>query len=294
MPDALLLPQLSEIFLHKLCEQQHSPGLYVVATPIGNIFDITIRALHILKNAKCIFAEDTRLSKKLLNFYDIKTQLIACHEHNEDKIVSFIQKNNIYALISDAGTPLISDPGYKLLNWCVGNDINIFPIPGACSVIAGLSASGLPTNCFTFHGFLPKKLNAQKRYLSDIKFAKETMIFFESPKRLLSTLSNMLDIFGDRFCCICRELTKVFEELRRCALSDSVKHFSINKPIGEFVLIVSGAKESHINQNEIFSHLCKLLKTNSLKNSVEEVSTRYCISKNIIYKKAIEIKKEKS
>jgi 16S rRNA (cytidine1402-2'-O)-methyltransferase len=143
----------------KLHDQQHRPGLYVVATPIGNIFDISLRAIYILKKSKYIFAEDTRQSKKLLNFYDIATPLISCHEHNEIgvSITSRIKKNEIYALISDAGTPLISDPGYKITNWCLAQQIDIIPIPGASALVAGLSAAGLPTDSFTFYGFLPPK-----------------------------------------------------------------------------------------------------------------------------------------
>jgi 16S rRNA (cytidine1402-2'-O)-methyltransferase len=292
--DALLSSQTLARTLQKLHGQEHKPGLYVVATPIGNIFDITLRAIYILKTAERVFAEDTRVSKKLFNFYDIKTPLVSCHEHNETdrSVVSLIEGGNIYALISDAGTPLISDPGYRLINWCTANGIDVFPVPGACSPIAGISVAGLPTDTFTFHGFLPPKRGARKMYLDKIKCSPETMIFLESPKRVFHTLVDMLEIFGDRFCCICREITKIFEESRRANLSELVEYFSANKALGELVIIISGDKLKHINENEIIMNLRDLLKFQSPKNAVKEISKKYNARRSLIYKKAIEIKDE--
>ena len=182
--DAFFPPQISDTILRKLYEQQNKTGLYVVATPIGNIFDISLRALYILKKAKCIFAEDTRQSKKLLSFYGINTKLVACHEYNEidDSVTSLIQQDEIYALISDAGTPTISDPGYRIVNWCIENSIDVFPIPGASAFVAGLSVSGLPTDNFAFHGFLPPKLQARKSALENLKSEKMTMILNQDKK----------------------------------------------------------------------------------------------------------------
>ncbi len=266
--------------------------MYLVATPIGNLFDISLRALNILKKSKIIFAEDTRNSRKLLNFYEINTPLVACHEHNEimPVVVEKIEKGEIYSLISDAGTPTISDPGYRLVNWCVENDIEVVPIPGACAFIAGLCGSGLPTDRFTFCGFLPNKQHARRAVLQNVKSKAETLIFLESPKRILASLKDMLEIFGDRHCCVCRELTKLYEEFQRGSLSKVVEYFSENEPAGEFVVIISGNKEKKINEEHIFSELAELLKKFRVKEAVEIIVEQYSVNKKAIYQKALEIK----
>lgn len=297
LSDALLTPQLSEKLNIKLLEQNHKPGLYVVATPIGNILDISLRALGILKMARCVFAEDTRQSRKLFDWYGIKTKLVACHEHNEAdfSVTSLIDEQNIYALISDAGTPVISDPGYKLINWCLQSGIDVFPIPGASAPITALSASGMPSDKFTFLGFLPTKNNARKFFLENLVNKTETLIFFESPNRLLKTLQDMLKIFGDRKCCVCRELTKVFEEFRRDNLSEILKYFSVNKLAGEFVILIAGNvfEEEKKRNTEIFYELNEFLKSKSVKDAVNIISGKYKVNRNSIYKKALELKKEK-
>lgn len=276
-----------------MLEQNHKPGLYVVATPIGNILDISLRALNILKQARYVFAEDTRQSRKLFDWYGIKTKLIACHEYNEmdNSVISLIEKGEIYALISDAGTPAISDPGYKIVNWCLQNEIDIFPVPGACSFVSALSASGMPSDRFIFLGFLPQKEHARKIFLNELTNEIATMIFFESPNRLLNTLKNMREIFGDRHCCICRELTKIFEEFRRGRISDLIKYFSANKPIGEFVILITGCEKQNINNEEsIFAELNEVLRSKSVKESVKFISEKYHVPKNTVYKKALELK----
>jgi 16S rRNA (cytidine1402-2'-O)-methyltransferase len=294
--DPLLSSALGEKISQKLHDQQHKPGLYVVATPIGNILDISLRALYILKKSKYIFAEDTRQSKKLLNYYEIKTPLIICHEYNEDhpSVVSKIEPNNIYALISDAGTPLISDPGYRIVGWCIKHQIEVFPVPGACAPIAGLSAAGLPTDNFTFHGFLPPKARVRQSRLDSVKDMISTAVFLESPERILDSLQDMLKIFGDRYACICREITKIFEEFRRGNLSELIEYFSKNKPIGEFLVIISGKREISADKDAAFVELSAQLKTETLKNAVKEVFSKYGISKKAIYDKALEIKRENS
>jgi 16S rRNA (cytidine1402-2'-O)-methyltransferase len=276
----------------KLHEQDHKAGLYIVATPIGNLFDITIRAIHILKKSKIIFAEDTRQSKKLLNFYGIKSKLVPCHEHNEvDKsVTSLISNNEIYSLISDAGTPLISDPGYKLVNWCIENNIEVIPSPGACSFVAGLSASGIPTDQFLFFGFLPQKSKARKDVLFALRKQSSPLIFFESPNRILAALTDINEILGNRKCCVCRELTKLFEEFKRDKISELIEYFSkINRPLGEFIIIVSGNKEDNIDEECIFNELDIILKSRTLKDSVKYISQKYNASKKDVYKKALEI-----
>ncbi|MDR2157787.1 MAG: 16S rRNA (cytidine(1402)-2'-O)-methyltransferase [Holosporaceae bacterium] len=288
-------PQLLEKISQKMHDQQHKPGLYVVATPIGNIFDISLRAIHILKKSQYIFAEDTRQSRKLLDFYHIETPTISCHEHNEcgSSVVSKIKNDEIYALISDAGTPLISDPGYKIVNWCLSREINVFPVPGASSIMAGLSAAGLPTDTFTFCGFLPAKSAARRSNLTYLKTAKSTLVFLESPQRLLNTLKDMLEIFEDRRCCICREITKFFEEFKRENLSKLAEYFSENNPVGEFVIIVAGNEGNYVDESAIFSELARLLEKESLKSSVEKIAQKHKFSKKRLYEKALEIKGEK-
>jgi 16S rRNA (cytidine1402-2'-O)-methyltransferase len=294
LSDALLSPVLWEKISQKLHDQQHKPGLYVVATPLGNIFDISFRAVHILKKAKYIFAEDTRQSRKLLNFYGVKTPTTACHEYNEDSpsIVAKIDRNHIYALISDAGTPLISDPGYRIVNWCLEHRIDVFPVPGACAPLAGLSAAGLPTDSFAFYGFLPPKTRARRSSLENMQNAKSTAVFLESPERLLNSLEDMLKILGDRHCCVCREITKIFEEFRRGNLSELIDHFSQNRPKGEFVIIVSGNKEIFVDEDEAFVELSAQLKTETLKNAVGKVFAKHGLSKKAIYSKALEIRRK--
>lgn len=266
--------------------------MYLVATPIGNLFDISLRALNILNKSKVIFAEDTRNSRKLLNFYEIDTPLVACHEYNEimPAVIEKIEKGEIYSLISDAGTPTISDPGYRLVNWCVENDIEVVPIPGACAFIAGLCGSGLPTDRFTFCGFLPSKQHARREVLQEVKSKIETLIFHESPKRILESLKDMLKIFGDRRCCVCRELTKLYEDFQRGSLSEIIEHFSENEPAGEFIVIISGNKEESINKDQIFAELAELLNKFRVKEAVEIIVEKYSVNKKTIYQKALEIK----
>ncbi|MBR1734117.1 MAG: 16S rRNA (cytidine(1402)-2'-O)-methyltransferase [Alphaproteobacteria bacterium] len=277
----------------KLLDQNHKPGLYIVATPIGNILDISFRAISILTKAEYIFAEDTRQSRKLLDWYEIKsTKLIACHEYNEthESITSLIENQKIYALVSDAGTPAISDPGYKIVNWCLQHGIDVHPIPGASSFVTALCASGMPSDHFAFFGFLPPKEFARKKFLKNLSNESGTMIFFESPKRLLKSLKNMLEILGDRHCCVCRELTKIFEEFLHGTISEIIEHFSKNNPIGEFVILISGNKKIEINEDTIWRELSELLQKKSLKESVKEIADKYNLSKNTAYQKALELK----
>ncbi|MDR2794705.1 MAG: 16S rRNA (cytidine(1402)-2'-O)-methyltransferase [Holosporaceae bacterium] len=294
MPDTFSPPQYSETNLYKLYNQNHKPGLYVVATPIGNIFDISLRAIYILDIAKCIFAEDTRQSRKLLDFYNIKTRVIPCHEHNElsRSVMEALQSGGIYALISDAGTPLVSDPGYRLVGWCIRNNIEVFPIPGACAPVAAVSVAGLPTDKFIFLGFPPPKEKAKIAFLSTLKNITATMVFLESPKRIVNTLQNMRNIWGDRRCCICRELTKVFEEIKRGNLSELGEYFSKRDPIGEFTVVVAGCGQiiSNETESEIYALLRQELERRSLREAVKIISDSSGISKKAIYQKALELK----
>lgn len=285
--------QLDEQLLTKLNAQKNKPGLYLVATPIGNIFDISFRAVHILKNVEIIFAEDTRTSRNLLNNYGIKKTLIACHEFNEtDKsITEKIKPEGQYALISDAGTPGISDPGYRIVNWCIDHDINVIPIPGPCAFITGLCASGMPTDRFTFYGFISSKTNSRKEFFKSIKPKEEVGIFLESPKRVLNFLTDAYEILGDRGCCLCRELTKIHETFHRGKLSEQIEFFSQNEPLGEFVIILQGNIESvQLPDAELEKQLLELLKNNSVKDAVQIAVSLYGLSKKYVYEKALKLK----
>ena len=219
-----------------------APGLYIVATPIGNLRDITLRALDVLRGADIILAEDTRQTRKLLDAYDIKTPLSAYHDHNAAKRVPGVIKDlldgQVIAQVSDAGTPLVSDPGFKLTRAAVDAGIDIYPLPGASAVLAGLVASALPSDCFTFAGFLPPKSSARQTALARFKTTPGTLIFFESGGRIKDCLSDALSVLGDRQGAIARELTKRYEETRRGLLSSLVQSVTDDPPRGEIVLLI--------------------------------------------------------
>jgi 16S rRNA (cytidine1402-2'-O)-methyltransferase len=227
------------------------PGrLYLVPTPIGNLEDMTLRAIRILKEVDLILVEDTRVSSKLLNHYNIENRLLSHHKFNEHKTITSITEKilegNSVALISDAGTPGISDPGFLLVRKCVSEGIEVECLPGATALIPALAISGLPSDKFTFEGFLPQKKGRQK-ILTDLENESRTMVFYESPFRLLKTLEQMATHFGEgRLCCVCRELSKLYEEVFRGTLSDVYSHFS-NKTIkGEIVLVIAGKGKKEI------------------------------------------------
>lgn len=224
--------------------------LYVVATPIGNLEDITYRALRILKDVDLIAAEDTRHTSKLLQHFAINTSLKACHDHNErDQQSYFVQlllSGKNIALVSDAGTPLISDPGFHLVKEAQQHNIQVVPIPGACAVITALSAAGLPSDRFSFEGFLPVKMTARKTVLEALKNDTRTLIFYEAPHRLLESLQDLLVIFGeDRRIVLARELTKTFETIKNTTLDELVDWVAAdsNQQRGECVLLVEGWRE---------------------------------------------------
>ena len=273
-------------------DTQNSAGtLYIVATPVGNLEDITFRAVKVLKQVDLIAAEDTRHSKKLLSHYDIKTKLVSCHEHNEanktHQIIAHLKDGLDIALISDAGTPSISDPGYKLVTAVAKEMLPIIPIPGCSAAIAGLSVSGLPTDSFLFLGFLPKKQQKQKQALEAIKNQKPTLIFYESPRRIKTLINNMLNTFGDRKACLAREITKLHEEYLRGTLSEILKALDEKKSIkGECSLFVQGcSEEKSINQEELEKIILERLSTTNSKTSElsKQISKKFNISKKLVY-----------
>jgi 16S rRNA (cytidine1402-2'-O)-methyltransferase len=216
--------------------------LYVVATPIGNLSDIALRAIETLRSVDLIACEDTRHTRKLLEHFGIKKSLISYHEHNETErateLIKRLQKGESIALVSDAGTPAISDPGYRIIKLAAESSIRVVPIPGPSALIAALSASGLPTDSFFFGGFLPPKAGERRRRLGELASIPGTLVFYEAPHRISRTLSDCLDVLGDRSATVARELTKVHEDIIRGSLSELISHFEAKPPKGELVLLI--------------------------------------------------------
>ncbi len=220
------------------------PALHIVATPIGNLEDISLRALRILREVKLIAAEDTRKTKRLLDTYDIKTPMTSYHEHNKwtklEYILNCLEEGDV-ALVSNAGMPGMSDPGYELVVAASRRGISVVPIPGPSAVITALVISGLPTDKFIYLGFLPRKSNARQRLLKSVANDDGTIVALESPHRLLAALNDILLVLGDRQVAICRELTKIHEEIFRGMISQATKHFT--EPRGEFTLVIEGKRD---------------------------------------------------
>lgn len=216
--------------------------LYVVSTPIGNLEDITLRAIQTLKSADLIAAEDTRHTRILLDRYEIKTPTTSYFEYNKiqktDYLLSVLKEGKSVALVSDAGTPGISDPGYRIIRMCIDNNIPVVPIPGPSGVVTAITISGKPTDKFTFEGFLSNKGARRKSQLIKLKDEGRTIVLYESPHRILKLLEDILEIYGDTEIALARELTKKFEEVRREKVSASIAHFTAHPPKGEFIVIV--------------------------------------------------------
>jgi 16S rRNA (cytidine1402-2'-O)-methyltransferase len=227
------------------------PVLYVIATPIGNLEDISLRALRLLQEVKLIAAEDTRTTRRLLNAYNIKTPLTSYHEHSKraklDYLLNYLEKEDM-ALVSEAGMPGLSDPGYELIVAAIERGISVVPIPGASAVITALVVSGLPTDQFLYVGFLPRRKGQRQRLLSSIIDEPRTIVAFETPHRLREALSDIEEILGDRRLSVCRELTKVHEEIFRGRVSQARKHFV--EPRGEFSLVIEGKTRAWLKFQE--------------------------------------------
>ncbi|HLY25751.1 MAG TPA: 16S rRNA (cytidine(1402)-2'-O)-methyltransferase [Aggregatilineales bacterium] len=221
--------------------------LYIVPTPIGNLEDITLRALRILREVSLIAAEDTRTSRKLLDHYQITTPLTSYHEHNKltklDAIFEALAGGDV-ALISDAGTPGISDPGHELIREALSRQVRVVPLPGPSAIITALIASGMPTNSYIYLGFLPRKAKALHDLLESLLTERRTLIAYESPNRLVETLAAIVEVMGNRPVAVARELTKLFEEVRRGAAADVLAHYQVNEPRGEITLVLGGANDS--------------------------------------------------
>lgn len=228
------------------------PGtLFIVATPIGNLEDLTPRALRVLGEVDLIACEDTRHTRRLLNRFGIKTKTISYHEHNEreraEELGKLLEAGSNIAIVSDAGTPLISDPGFRIVSAAIKRGIQVIPIPGPAAFVAALIASGLPTDQFFFAGFLPARATARRAMLEELRAIPATLVFYEAPHRIAATLKDALNVLSNRTAVVARELTKLYEEIARGSLSELARRFSENAPArGEMVLIISGANQTEI------------------------------------------------
>lgn len=231
-----------------------SGTLYIVSVPIGNLEDITLRALRTLKEVDLIAAEDTRHTRKLLSHYDIHTPMISYFEHNESQrdkaLLKRLDSGDNIALVPDSGTPAISDPGYTIINACINEGIKVTPIPGPSSILASAVVSGFPLHSFVYEGFLSYKRSGRLKKLKSLINEKRTMIFFESPHRLVKFLNDMLEILGDRQIVIANDITKFFEDIYRGTISSAILKYTENDPKGEFTIIVKGFEENGIENNK--------------------------------------------
>jgi 16S rRNA (cytidine1402-2'-O)-methyltransferase len=271
--------------------------LYVVSTPIGNLEDISLRAIRILNEVDLIACEDTRNTRKLLSHYQIKKPLTSYHEHNEkekaEELLRQLRAGKNIALVSDAGTPGISDPGFRLVKIASESGIDVISVPGPSAAVAALSISGLPTSSFSFFGFLPKTKNKKEQFLKEIKELEQTLIFYESSRRVIDTLASILEAFGDRQISVSRELTKMFEETIMGKISDVIEKLREKKELkGEFTFVVEGSKDK--NQEFSIEELERDIKSYkdrgfSLKDTVEELAIASKLPRNQLYREALKI-----
>ncbi|ENV44108.1 16S rRNA (cytidine(1402)-2'-O)-methyltransferase [Acinetobacter schindleri] len=274
-----------------------SAQLFVVATPIGHLDDISYRAIEVLKSVSLIAAEDTRTSMQLLKHFNISTPLTACHDHNEsnkiDQLIQRLLNGENMALISDAGTPLISDPGFKFVRAAQEHNIRVIPVPGACAAIAALSAVGLPSDRFSFEGFLPSKQSQRLLNLEKLKDETQTMIFYEAPHRILECVKDMANVFGaDRPVGFAREITKTFETIRKMTLGELIEFIAkdANQQKGEIVLVVGGATvEKDMDQEKLDNLLLRLLQDLSVKAASQLAADLTGIKKKVAYQRALEL-----
>ena len=266
----------------------NSPTVYLIPTPIGNMEDITLRAINILKKVEVLFTEDTRVTGLLLNNLGIKKKLISNHKYNEEtnfeKILKYLNDGYDVGIVTDRGTPIISDPGYGLTKFVIENGFNLVCLPGATALIPALAVSGLPADKFLFYGFLDSRQSKRRKELENLKMIKETIIFYESPHRIEETLNDMGNILGNRKISISREISKLYEEVYRGNIWEILKQ-GINIK-GEFVIVVSGNNEEVIiNQNDYLNEIDDLIKDGVKTNdAIKIVSKKYNLNKSDVYK----------
>lgn len=270
--------------------------LYLVATPIGNLGDFSPRAVETLARADFIAAEDTRVSVKLLNHFDIRKPLVSYHEHNRaaagQAILARMLEGETCALVTDAGTPAISDPGQDLVALCAANGVTVQAIPGCCAAIAALAVSGLDTGRFTFEGFLPSGKKERRAALEELTGEVRTMVFHEAPHRLRSALADMAEVLGDRPVALCRELTKLHEETVRTTLAQAAAYYAANEPRGEYVLVVAGGPRQYLPQLTLEEGVERVLRLREggmkMKDAVRQVADDTSLSRNELYNAALQ------
>jgi len=283
---------------HTIAARSLTPGLYVVATPIGNLGDVSMRALATLAAADLVACEDTRVTRVLADRYCIATRLVAYHDHNaarqRPKLLAALAEGKAIALVSDAGTPLVSDPGFRLVNEALAAGHTVVPVPGASAVLAALVASGLPSDAFLFGGFLPPKAAARRKRLGQFAATPATLIFFESPQRLAASLADMADMLGAaRACAVARELTKTYESVRRGSLDELVAEFaSMPPPKGEIVVVVGPPEPGEPDAADVDALLSELLVAHPVREAAAEAAARTGLSRRTLYQRALALKRE--
>ena len=272
-----------------------TPSLYLIPTPIGNLDDMTYRAVKVLEEVEVIFSEDTRVTLNLLNNFGIKKKLISLHEHNEDilkeKVLEYLKNGYSVGLVTDRGTPIISDPGYKTVKYISDNNYNVIALPGATAFVCALIASGISPQPFLFYGFLNSKDSKRRDELEMLKDNEYTMIFYEAPHKLIYTLNDMRKVFGNRNIALVRELTKIHEEVLRFTFDEAIEYYSDKSPKGEYVIIIEGKKED-VDEDitlEIAVEMAKNLveKGMSINNAAKEIAAQTPFKKGDIYKALI-------
>lgn len=271
-----------------------APGLYVVATPIGNLRDITLRALDVLAAADLVLAEDTRVAGKLLQAYGLSARLERYDEHGAErtrpKAMAALAEGKTVALVSDAGTPLVSDPGYKLVREAAAEGVAVFPIPGASALLAGLSAAGLPTDRFLFAGFPPPKSAARRTFLEELAPIRSTLVFFEGGSRLAASLADMAAVLGDREAVVCRELTKLYESFYRGPLKTLAADPKLDAPKGEIVILVGPGREADATAGDIDTALADALLRLRPAEAAAEVAKALGLSRRDAYQRAMALR----
>jgi 16S rRNA (cytidine1402-2'-O)-methyltransferase len=273
-----------------------APGLHVVATPIGNLGDVTLRALSVLASADLVLCEDTRVTRKLLDRYGLRPSLLAYHDHNaaamRPRVLARLGEGDAVALVSDAGTPLVSDPGFKLVQAAIEAGHKIFPIPGASALLAALVAAGQPTDRFLFEGFLPPKAGQRAARIAELASVAATLVLYESGPRLAASLGDLAAGLGDREAAVCRELTKKFEEVRRGSVAALAAHYAASgAPKGEIVIVVAPPDVAvpALTGESLDARLKTALRTLSLKDAAEAVATATGIKRRDVYQRALEL-----
>ncbi len=277
-----------------------SGKLYLVATPIGNLGDLSPRAAETLAAADFVAAEDTRVSLKLLNHFNIKKPLVSYHEHNQaaagPAILNRLLSGETCALVTDAGTPAVSDPGEGLVALCAENGVEVLAIPGCCAAVSALAVSGLPTGRFVFEGFLPVNRGERRERLAELAGEERTMILYEAPHRLRATLADLAEAFGERRVTLCRELTKLHEETRRTTLSEALARYTENDPKGEFVLVLAGrerpAERAVTLEEGVDMVLSRREKGERMKDAVRQVASDTGLGRNELYQAALRAAQE--